>query len=73
VRCTTADSNKWVDAAGLQEHWAKLPDRDDIMDIPLLSKPCFKTINNIANGKKPHIFANLAPFITSARVLIISS
>jgi hypothetical protein len=54
VRCTTADSNNWVYAAGLQEHstfmttWAKLPDRDDTIDIPLLSKPGFKTINNIS-------------------------
>lgn len=52
MRCTTADSNNWVDAAGLQEHWAKLPDRDDTMDILLLSKPSFKAISNIANGKK---------------------
>jgi len=53
VRCTTADSNEWVDAAGLQEQWAKLPDRDDTMDTPLFSKPSFKTINNRAIGKKP--------------------
>jgi hypothetical protein len=52
VRCATADDNEWVDAAGLQEHctfttiWVKLLDREHTVDIHLLSKPSFETINN---------------------------
>jgi hypothetical protein len=51
----------------------ELPDRDDTMDIPLLSKPSFKTINNISKWSQISMFADMAPFLTSATVLIISS